>query len=222
MSTLRHHTVAPIEPKVETDRNVARPLTLAAVEAREWPPVGGPWREDAGWQPPISSRSSAAASNPAAALSATPLFSQSSRGSSLGRSSTEILFERDRRAPLHAPLFPPLFPPAHISAFSPLAATATSHAMTTHRAAQSYEREADLANHLWMSGGGTAGGARLAPRVGKPPPPTSTPPMPPAARERETDPLLQRVLATQRAFPWPTRTTAPDVDDEPIQLGLSG
>ena len=51
---------------------------------------------------------------------------------------------------------------------------------------------------------------------------TSSPSSPPAAASRETDPLLRRVLATQREFPWPTRTTASDVDDEPIQLGLSG
>ena len=208
MSAIR--PIAPIEPKVETDPTVARPLTLAAVEARsEWPPVGGPRREDAGWLPPISSAS--AASN--RTLSATPLFSQSPRGA---------LFEFEHhRTPLHAPLFSP----AHLSAFSPLAPT--SHAMDTHRAAQSYAREADRANHLWMSGGG--GGATrerlaLAPRVGKPPPPTmtSSPSSPPAAASRETDPLLRRVLATQREFPWPTRTTASDVDDEPIQLGLSG
>ena len=205
--------VAPIEPKAETDPNVAtltrtsRPLTLAAVEARERPPVPvSPRMEDAGWAT-ISSASAA----PDRALSATPLSSQSSRGA---------LFEAGyRRSALHAPLFSP----AHLSAFSPFAAHA--HAMDTHRAAQSYEREAAMAHHLWMSGGG-GGGATLAPRVGKPPPAA-----PPAvssstpgsfAAPRETDPALLRVSATRREFPWPTRTTAPDVDDEPIQLGLSG
>ena len=205
--------IAPIEPKAETDPNVAtltrtsRPLTLAAVEARERPPVPvSPRMEDAGWAT-ISSASAA----PDRALSATPLSSQSSRGA---------LFEAGyRRSALHAPLFSP----AHLSAFSPFAAHA--HAMDTHRAAQSYEREAAMAHHLWMSGGG-GGGATLAPRVGKPPPAA-----PPAvssstpgsfAAPRETDPALLRVSATRREFPWPTRTTAPDVDDEPIQLGLSG